>query len=122
MHAAGCKIEGSSEQTMYTTRIATLELEPRLRCNVPEADTRLWLHATYCYGKNTLIVSADTYTDVIFIGLPIHFPNNTVIIKTNVTGKPSKYLCMDKLQDAILRDPDLATIPTSSRAKVLQAV
>ena len=120
VYAAGCEIEGSSERTMYTTCTAMLEPESRLRCNAPKADTRLWLHATYCYGKNTLIVSADT--DVVFIGLPTHFPNNTVIIKTNATGKPSKYLYMDKLQDAILRDPDLATIPTSNRAKVLQAV
>ena len=120
VYVAGCEIEGSCEQTMYTTCTGMLEPEPRLRCNAPEADTRLWLCATYCYGKNTLIVSADT--DIVFIGLPMHFPNNTVIIKTNATGKPSKYLCIDKLQEALLRDPDLASIPTSNRAQVLQAM
>ena len=52
----------------------------------------------------------------------MHFPNNTVMIKTNATGKTSKYLCMGKLQEAVLRDPDLASIPTSNRAQVLQAV
>ena len=62
-----------------------LEPEPRLWCNTPEADTRLWLHATYCYGKIIFLLSADT--DIIFIGLPMHFLNNTVMIKTNATGK-----------------------------------
>ena len=44
-------------------------------------------------------------TDVIFIGLTMEFPTNTVIIKANAPGKPSKYLAlhMDKLQDAIHR-------------------
>ena len=70
--------------------------------------------------KKTLIVSADT--DVTFIGLPMQFPTNTILIKTNVAGKPSKYLHMHKLQDAIQRDPDLAGVPDTIRAQVLQAV
>ena len=47
--------------------------------------------------NNTLIVSADI--DTVFIGLPMQFPNNTVIIKTNTIGKSSKYLYMSKLQE-----------------------
>ena len=70
--------------------------------------------------KKTFIVSVDT--DIVFIGLPMHFPNNTVIIKTSATGEPSKYLCMDKLQEVLLRDPDLASIPASKRAQILQVV
>ena len=49
VYVTGCEIDGSSERTMYTSHMAmhcVQQPEPRLCCNAPEADTKLWLHAT----------------------------------------------------------------------------
>ena len=52
----------------------------------------------------------------------MRFPTNIVIIKTNAAGEPSKFLHMNELHDAIHRDPDFASVSTTIRARVLQAV
>ena len=61
---------GAFEQSLYSTHQSFHISDPSLRCNAPEADTRIWLHAMHCVntsGLNSLIVSADT--DTAFIGI-----------------------------------------------------
>ena len=65
LYVAGCEIGGAFEQSLYSTRQSSHIPDPSLRCNAPEADTRIWLHAMHCVntsGLNTQIVSADTDT------------------------------------------------------------
>ena len=61
---------GAFEQSLYSTHQSFRNSDPSLRCNAPEADTQIWLHAMHCVntsGLNSLIVSADT--DTAFIGI-----------------------------------------------------
>ena len=123
LYVAGCEIEGTFERALYSTSQSSHIPDPSLRCNAPEADTRIWLHAMHCVnntGLNTLTVSADT--DTIFIGLTHTLSSDRIYIKTNAVGKPLKYRSMYTLQEALLSDPDLETVPEEERAKTIQTL
>ena len=77
-------------------------------------------HSVNTSGLNTLIVSADT--DTVFIGLTHTLSSDKIYVKINALGKSPKYMSMHTLQDALLSDPDLETIPEEQRAKIIQAL
>ena len=123
LYVAGCEVNGPFERVLFSTSESSHLLEPTFRCNAPEADTRIWLHAMHSVnslGLNTLIISADT--DTVFIGLPQTLSSDKIYIKINTVGKPSRYMSMYKLQDALISDPDLSTVPDEKRANTIQSV
>ena len=72
------------ERALYSTSQSSHISDSSLRCNAPEAGTRIWLHAMLCVnttGLNIVVVSADT--DTIFIGLTHTLPSDKIYIKTN---------------------------------------
>ena len=120
---AGCEVDGPYQRALYSSSTSSHIPEAVLRCNAPEADTRIWLHTMYCVTNlrlNTLISSVDT--DTIFIGLPQTLIADKVYIKISAIGKPARFMSMHKLQVALLSDPDLSTIPEDKRAQTIQSM
>ena len=71
-------------------------------------------------GLNTLIVSPDT--DTVFIGLPQPLSSDSIYIKTNAMGRPTKYLSMCILQQSLYSDPELSTLVENERPKTFQVL
>ena len=121
---AGCEVDGPYQRAVYSSSTSFHLPEPALRCNAPEADTRIiWSHTIHCVsnlGLNTLISSADT--DTIFIGLTQTLLADTVYVKISAIGKPARFLSMHKLQHALLSDPDLSTIAEDKRTQTIQSM
>lgn len=99
----------SIEQCAYMTTIDHIkEIWPRLRTNADEANLWVWQHCVNSYGSKKLIFSPDT--DVYHTGLTAvqHIPAAEVIVQLTKSYKDNvKFLCLNKLQQALHYDPDL---------------
>lgn len=106
-----------------TNRQGEAIMRPTYLSNVDEAEMRIWLHTVHSTGTRVLIFSPDT--DVYHIGLT-HLqlmPGREIIVQLSksLTSSP-KLLHLNALIQALERDPDLGSVPTSLRPQALQSL
>jgi len=87
--------------------------------NAEEAYHRIWRHATQCNANDILIYSPDT--DIYNIGLSLaNQPTKNYIIQLNVSHSlQTKYLILNNLKMALVRDPDLSTLPDENLGTIM---
>ena len=60
LYVAVCEIGGIALYSTYQPVITYSQ--PNLRCNAPEADTRIWLHAMHCVTTNGLNILINCFS------------------------------------------------------------
>ena len=117
---AGCFDGNLTNTCWYIQGSNAAEPEPILATNAPEADTSVWLHAKVTPAKNVLVISPDTDTYHIGLGLP-WITNKQVIVQiSQLSSKEHQYLDLTSFIGVLKGDPDLSTI--SDIPKTLQTL
>ena len=117
---AGC-FDGNLNNTCgYVQGSNAAEPEPILSTNAPEADTRVWLHAKATRAKNVLVISPDTDTYHIGLGLPWITNKQVLVQVSQLSSKEHQYLDLTSFVGVLKGDPDLSTI--SDIPKTLQTL
>lgn len=116
---AGAGQEQDRDVAWFTSSDGIEYSVPELKCNAEEADTRVWLHANYMARGKKLIFSPDT--DVYHVGFTnVDLSQSEVIVQLSVVGRDLKLLHMNNFMAAINTDPNLSSLSTESRPKILQ--
>ena len=121
---AGC-FSGSGENIAWLLQPSELFAEQleKYYSTAGEADSRMWRHATQSQADNILIYSPDT--DVYNIGLN-YINQQTTTSYTVQLNTPSssehKYINLNNLRAALLKDPDLSNLPQDGLCKILQSL
>ena len=119
LFTAGTGEEEDQDTVWFTTSSGIEYPAPGYKCAAEEGDTRVWLHADHAPGRKKLIYSPDT--DVYHIGLTnIDTTSDDIIVQLSSIGTNLKLLHINEFIEALYEDPDLSSIPTSTRAKTLQ--
>ena len=111
------------ETTQSVTATGKMLPCPMLWSNADEADLRVWLHCLHSPGINKLLFSPDT--DVYHIGLTVlpHLPAAKAVVQLSKSFKDgSKFLWLNKVNEALLTDPDLHGVPQEYRLQALQSL
>ena len=106
---AGCfNGERQDEAWEITAGSSIPDVNPLYKTNAPEADMRVWRHATQCKGKRILLYSPDT--DVYNIGLVQVKQDCQYVVQINLPQNAMKYIDMHKMLQCFKHDPDLAPL------------
>lgn len=116
----GCMTNGEDYGWELTAGNPVPKLTTEFSSNSPEADMRVWRHASQVDYKKILIYSPDT--DVYNIGLTLLKPGEQYMYVTqiNLPQNPPRYVHINKLVNAFKTDPDLATIPKCKIPNIIQ--
>ena len=88
-----------------------------------EADIRIWRHAMQCQASNILIYSPDTDVYNIGLGLLNQHPTATYAIQLNVPhSDEKKYININNLKVALLKDLDLSNLPQDQLCAIMQTL
>ena len=110
-----------TNHALEVTRTNGKSTSARYSSNVDESDTRIWLHAKFCMGSKTFILSPDT--DVYHIGLPLLSSTDEVIAQlSRPSDKELNLLNLHILADLLQRDPDLAHILSNDVLTIVQSI
>ncbi len=118
---AGC-YSGSEEDTPTIIIGDSLPQPlPSLNTNAEEADMRIWKHIKESKSNRILVYSPDS--DIYNIGLGlIDEIACEVIIQLNPVAQETKFLQLKQLTDSILKDPDMASIISEHRNRIMQTL
>ena len=106
----------------FVTGSNTPQPDPLYSSNAEETDTVIWLHADRTKCKKILVLSPDT--DVYMIGLPLQCTQDKEVIVqiSDLKSRDLKLLHLNCLVAALVNDPDMASVPTSVRSNIIQAL
>ena len=96
---------------------------PMLWSNADEADLRVWLHCLHSRGTNKLLFSPDT--DMYHIGLtilPVLHTGNIVVQLSKSLKDGSKFLLLNRVNEALENDPGLHGVPQQYHLQALQSL
>jgi len=121
---AGC-FSGLHENTAWLLSPCELVAEQleEYYSTAQEADNRMWRHAVQSQASSILIYSPDT--DVYNIGLSFtkQHPTTTYVVQINVPhSDDNKYININNLQTAMMKDFDLRSTPQNDLGLVLQTL
>ena len=99
-----------------------MEPEPTLTTNAPEADTRVWLHAKVTQAHSVLVISPDTDTYHIGLGLPWIHEKHIMVQVSQLSSKGLELLDLTRFVETLKGDPDLATLSDTTIPQTLQTL
>ena len=119
---AGCFTHATDSNPMIISGDGSLpEQITEFRTNAEEADMIIWRHALKCSAQRVLVYSPDT--DVYVIGLPLIDLSREFIVQINVPhAQDLKYVSLNSLREALIYDPDLASLPNDLVATTFLAL
>ena len=117
MVLAGC-FSGTSENTAWIIQANSIVPQPcpHFTSMADEADLRIWRHARQCTANNILIYSPSD--NIYNIGLG-SIDKNYIIQLNSINATEESYMHLNNLSSALLRDPDLASLPQEKIGTIL---
>ena len=121
---AGC-FSGSGDNNAWLLCVDEVSAEQpkQYHSTAEEADIRIWRHAMQCQGDNILIYSPDTDVYNIGLGFLNQNPTTTYTIQLNVPhSDQKKYININNLKVALMKDLDLSNLPQDQLSIILQTL
>lgn len=119
---AGCLSDENADCAWVITSSLTPYPTTQYKSTAEEADIRIWRHAMQCTANQVLIYSPDT--DIYNIGLGcLEATTKIFIVQVNVLHSTTKkFLHLNNLKDALMKDPDTACLAKDKITYILQAL